>query len=84
MKAVTSSVLALALSTSMAMAADVSPLPAGHSAGIKNAQIASETAIIAIVGVAAAVGIALAVSGSNNAGTVVSNTNAVVATSTTS
>jgi len=68
----------------MAMAADVGPLPAGHPAGVKNAQVSSETAVIGVVGVAAAVSLALFTSGNTAPGTVTPSANAaaVVSTST--
>ncbi|MFO1248775.1 MAG: hypothetical protein U1E93_11260 [Alphaproteobacteria bacterium] len=84
MNALTSSVLALVLSTSMAMAADVAPLAAGHPAGVKNAQISPGFAVLGGLGVAAAVGIGIAVSGDSGNGATDTGKNAatVLTTST--
>ena len=59
----TSSFLALALSTTTAMAGDVRPLPPGTPAGVKHAQEIGENQILYILlGAAAIAGIALAAS----------------------
>ena len=57
-----SSVLALALSTSAAVAADVAPLSPGKPAGVKHAQERGDTPLYVLLGAAALAGIALAVS----------------------
>ena len=60
--------LALALSTSAALAGDVvGPLPAGHPAGVKRAALEGNTPLYIGLGVAAAVGIGLAASGGDDA-----------------
>jgi hypothetical protein len=59
----TSSFLALALSTTTALAGDIRPLPPGAPAGVKHAQeIGENTMIYVLLGAAAIAGIALAAS----------------------
>jgi hypothetical protein len=77
-----SSILVLALSTSAALAGNVAPLAPGAPAGVKHAQASGDTGIYIVVGVAAAVGIAVAVSAGNNAA-IVNPPPAAVATTTT-
>jgi hypothetical protein len=57
-----SSVFALALTTSAALAGAVGPLPAGGPAGVKHAQEHDNTILYIALGVAAVAGIAIAVS----------------------
>ena len=57
-----SSVLALALSVSTAMAADVAALSPGAPAGVKRAQEEDNTVLFVALGAAAIAGIALAAS----------------------
>jgi hypothetical protein len=77
-----SSLLVLALSTSAALAGNVTPLSPGAPAGVKRAQESGETGLYIVVGVAAAVGIAVAVS-AGDSGAVGSPALPVVATTTT-
>ena len=62
-----SSVLALGLTTSAALAGDVSPLPAGAPAGVKRAQENGNTILYIGLGAAAVAGIAIAVSQDDDA-----------------
>jgi len=64
-----SSILALALTTSAALAGDLGPLPAGTAAGVKHAQENSNTILYIALGAAAVVGIAVAVSQGDDAAT---------------
>ena len=66
-----SSVLALALTTTAAMAGDVSPLTAGAPAGVKRAQEmgSGNTWLYVALGAAAIAGIAIAASGDDDAPT---------------
>jgi hypothetical protein len=57
-----SSVLALALTTSAALAGDVKPLTPGQPAGVKQAQLGLSTGVYIVLGVALVVGIAVAAS----------------------
>lgn len=58
-----SSVLALALTTSAALAGDVKPLAPGHAAGVKQAQLEGiDNGLLIVLGVAVVVGIAVAAS----------------------
>jgi len=58
-----SSFLALALTTSVAFANDVGPLPAGAPAGVKHAQdIGHDTLVYVLLGAAVIAGIAIAAS----------------------
>ena len=59
--------LALALSTSAALAGNVAPLTPGAPAGVKRAQMTGNTPLYIGIGVAAAVGIGLAVSSGDDA-----------------
>lgn len=59
----TSLVVALSLASSAAFAGDTGPLPAGTSAGVKKAQVSSDTAIVILAGVGVVAGIAIAASG---------------------
>jgi len=62
--------LALALTASSAMAADVGPLPQGAPAGVKHAQMEGNTVLYVLLGAAVIAGIAIAASsGSDNAPT---------------
>jgi hypothetical protein len=63
-----SSFLALALSTSAALAGDVGPLAPGAPAGVKRAQdVGSNTILYIALGAAAVAGIAVAASGGDDA-----------------
>ena len=62
-----SSVLALALTTSGALAGAVSPLPAGAPAGVKRAQENGNTILYVALGAAAVAAIAIAVSQDDDA-----------------
>jgi hypothetical protein len=65
-----SSFLALALSTSAALAGDVAPLTPGAPAGVKRAQdvgLGSNTILYIALGAAAVAGIAVAASGGDDA-----------------
>lgn len=59
-------VIASALLVSPAIAADTAPLPAGKPAGTKDAALFAASPFLFIIGIAAVVGIAVAVS--NNGG----------------
>jgi len=58
--------LALALSTSAAMAADVGPLSPGAPAGVKHAQMEENTVLYVLLGAAVVAGIAVAASSGND------------------
>jgi len=62
-----SSFLALMLSTSAVLAADVGPLSPGAPAGVKRAQISGETALYIALGAGVIAGIAIAASGGDDA-----------------
>ena len=62
-----SSFLALALSASTALAADVGGLSPGAPAGVKRAQMEQNTVLYVVIGAAAIAGIALAASSGNSA-----------------
>jgi hypothetical protein len=62
-----SSFLALALSTSAVLAADVGPLSPGKPAGVKRAQAGGNTILYVALGAAAIAGIAIAVSADDDA-----------------
>ena len=61
-----SSLLALALSTSAVLAADVKPLSPGHPAGVKRAQAEDNTRLYVLGGAAVLAGIAVAISNHDN------------------
>jgi hypothetical protein len=62
-----SSFLALTLSTSAVLAADVSPLSPGAPAGVKGAQISGQTVLYAGLGAGLIAIIAIAASGDDDA-----------------
>ncbi len=62
-----SSFLALTLSTSTVLAADVGPLSPGAPAGVKRAQISGQTALYVLLGAGAIAGIAIAASSGDDA-----------------
>jgi hypothetical protein len=62
-----SSFLALALSTSTALAGDVGPLSPGAPAGVKHAQMTESTALYVLLGAAVIAGIAVAASSGSDA-----------------
>ena len=62
-----SSFLALALSTSAVLAADVGPLAAGRPAGVKHAAMEGNTLLYVGLGAAAIAGIAIAASSGDDA-----------------
>lgn len=62
-----SSVLALALTTSAALAGNGSPLTPGATAGVKRAQMEGNTLLYIAIGAAAVAGIAIAASGGDDA-----------------
>ena len=75
-----SSFLALALSTSAALAGDVGPLSPGAPAGVKHAQESGSTVLYALLGVGAIAGFAVALtSGSNSGPAPVTPTNTSIA-----
>jgi len=59
---ISSILVALALSTSAALAADVGPLPPGAPAGVKHAQESDDTILYSVLGVGAVAFIAFVVS----------------------
>jgi hypothetical protein len=72
MRALISTALALALSTSSLAAAEVGPLSPGKPAGVKKAEYEGDPTLLIVLGVAIAIGIAVAVSSGddhNNGGT---------------
>ena len=62
-----SSFLALALSTSAALAGDVGPLSPGAPAGVKRAQASDNTVLYVLLGAAVVAGIAVAASSGSDA-----------------
>lgn len=62
-----SSFLALALSTSAVLAADIGPLSPGAPAGVKRAQMNENTILYIAIGAAVVAGIAIAVSDGDDA-----------------
>ena len=66
MRALITTVLALALTTSSLAAAEVGPLAPGKPAGVKKAEYEGDPTLLIVLGVAVAIGIAVAVSNSNN------------------
>jgi len=64
-----SAVLALALTSSAALAGDTKPLSPGAPAGVKNAQLGIEPGLYIVLGVALVVGIAVAASSGDSAQT---------------
>jgi hypothetical protein len=71
MRALISTALALALSTTSLAAAEVGPLAPGKPAGVKKANYEGDPTLWIVLGVAVVVGIAVAVSSGddNNGGT---------------
>jgi hypothetical protein len=70
MRALISTALALALSTTSLAAAEVGPLAPGKPAGVKKANYEGDPTLWIVLGVAVVVGIAVAVSsGDDNNGT---------------
>jgi len=63
-----SSFLALALSTSTALAGDVSRLSPGAPAGVKRAQESDNTVLYALLGVGAIAGFVVALTSGSNSG----------------
>lgn len=59
-------VLALALTSSAALAGDAKPLAPGAPAGVKKAQLGMDTGLYIVLGVALVVGIAVAASSGND------------------
>lgn len=59
----TTLVAALSLASSAAFAGGIGPLPAGAPAGVKKAQVTSQTAIIILAGIGVVAGVAIAASG---------------------
>jgi hypothetical protein len=76
MRALISTALALALTTSSLAAAEVGPLAPGKPAGVKKAEYEGDPTLLIVLGVAIAIGIAVAVSSGNdnNGGTVTPTT----------
>jgi hypothetical protein len=64
--------LALALSTSAALASDVGPLSPGAPAGVKHAQASESTVFYALLGVGAVAGFLVALTSGSNSGPAVS------------
>jgi hypothetical protein len=67
-----STFLALALSTSAALAGDVGPLSPGAPAGVKRAQTSDSTILYAALGVGAIAGFVVALTSGSNSGPAVS------------
>jgi hypothetical protein len=67
-----SSFLALALSTSAALAGDVGPLSPGAPAGVKRAQMSESTVLYGLLGVGAIAGFVVALTSGSNSGPAVS------------
>lgn len=59
-------VLAMALTSSAALAGDAKPLSPGAPAGVKKAQLGMDTGLYIVLGVALVVGIAVAASSGND------------------
>jgi hypothetical protein len=80
-----SSFLALALSTSTALAADVGPLSPGAPAGVKHAQAMNEgnTVLYVVIGAAVVAGIAVAASSGGNAAAAAGGATTTTTTTTT-
>jgi len=75
--------LALALSSSAALAGDVGPLSPGAPAGVKRAQVNDSTLLYGALGVGAVAGFVVALtSGSNNRGPVAAPTTTSIASTT--
>jgi hypothetical protein len=69
MRALISTALALALTTGSLSAAEVGPLAPGKPAGVHNADFRGDTTLLIVLGVAVAIGIAVAASsGGGNSG----------------
>lgn len=66
------SFLALALSTSAALAGDVGPLSPGAPAGVKRAQVSDSTVLYGLLGVGAIAGFIVALTSGSNSGPAVS------------
>ena len=66
MRALLSTALALALTTSSLAAAEVGPLAPGKPAGVKKAEYEGDPTLLIVLGIAIAIGIAVAVSNSND------------------
>jgi hypothetical protein len=66
------SFLALALSTSAALAGDVEPLSPGAPAGVKHAQTSDSTVLYGLLGVGAIAGFVVALTSGSNSGPAVS------------
>jgi hypothetical protein len=66
MRALISTALALALTTSSLAAAEVGPLAPGKPAGVKKAEYEGDPTLLIVLGVAIAIGIAVAVSNGND------------------
>jgi hypothetical protein len=67
-----SSFLALALSTSAALAGDVGPLSPGAPAGVKRAQVKDSTILYGVLGAGALAGFLVALTSGSNSGPAVS------------
>jgi hypothetical protein len=67
-----STFLALALTTSTALAGDVGPLSPGAPAGVKRAQMSDSTILYAALGVGAIAGFVVALTSGSNSGPAVS------------
>jgi hypothetical protein len=66
MRALLSTALAFALTTSSLAAAEVGPLAPGKPAGVKKAEYEGDPTLLIVLGIAVAIGIAVAVSNSND------------------
>ncbi len=66
MRALISTALALALTTSSLAAAEVGPLAPGKPAGVKKAAYEGDPTLFIVLGIAVAIGIAVAVSNSDD------------------
>lgn len=66
------SLLALALSTSAALAGDAGPLSPGGPAGVKHAQMSDSTVLYGLLGVGAIAGFVVALTSGSNSGPAVS------------
>ena len=78
-----SSLFALALSTSTALAGDISPLSPGAPAGVKRAQTSDSTVLYALLGAGAVAGFIVALTSGSNSGPAVAapTTTSVASTS---
>lgn len=77
-----SSFLALTLSTSAVLAADLGRLSPGHPAGVKRAQAENNTPLYVLAGTAVLAGIAIGISNHNNGAPAFNPSGTIVPTTT--